>query len=65
MNWTDLIAPLVKLGAPLLGGALGGPLGAAAGKIVADAFGASEATPAAVDAAIKSIDPAEIGRAHV
>lgn len=58
MNWTDLIAPLVKLGAPLLGGALGGPLGAAAGKIVADAFGASEATPAAVDAAIKSIDPA-------
>jgi hypothetical protein len=58
MNWTDLIAPLVKLGAPLLGSALGGPLGAAAGKIVADAFGASEATPAAVDAAIKSIDPA-------
>jgi hypothetical protein len=58
MNWTDLVAPLIKLGAPLLGEALGGPLGAAAGKIVADAFGAAEATPEAVNAAIARVDPA-------
>jgi hypothetical protein len=58
MNWTDLVAPLIKLGAPLLGEALGGPLGAAAGKIVADAFGAAEATPEAVNAAIAKTDPA-------
>lgn len=57
MNWTDLVAPLVKLSAPMLGQALGGPLGAAAGKIVADAFGAAEATPAAVQAAIAGADP--------
>ena len=57
MDWTDLVGPLAKLGAPLLGGALGGPLGAAAGKIVADAFGASDASPAAVNAAIAGSDP--------
>jgi hypothetical protein len=33
----------------VIGGALGGPLGAAAGKILADALGATEATPAAVN----------------
>jgi Holin of 3TMs, for gene-transfer release len=58
MNWNDLVAPLIRLGAPLLGQALGGPLGAAAGKIAADAFGASAATPAAVQAAIAGADPA-------
>ncbi|MGE0750253.1 MAG: 3TM-type holin [Variibacter sp.] len=58
MNWNDLVTPLIKLGAPLLGEALGGPLGAAAGKIVADAFGAAEATPEAVNAAIAKADPA-------
>ncbi len=58
MNWSDLVAPLVRLGAPLLGEALGGPFGAAAGKIVADAFGAAEATPEAVNAAIARVDAA-------
>lgn len=62
MNWLDLIAPLAKLGAPLLGSALGGPLGAAAGKIVADAFGTS-ATPAAVQSAIVAADPAAAAEA--
>lgn len=57
MNWSDLIAPLVRLGAPMLGGALGGPLGAAAGKIVAEAFGAREPTPAAVQEVIAGLDP--------
>ena len=63
MNWLDLIAPLAKLGAPLLGSALGGPLGAAAGKIVADAFGASEPTPEAVQSAIAKADPAGAAQA--
>ncbi len=57
MNWTDLVGPLVRLGAPLLGSALGGPLGAAAGKILAEAFNAA-ATPDAVHAAVAQADPA-------
>ena len=57
MNWNDLAAALLRLGAPLLGQALGGPLGGAAGKIVADAFGASDTTPEAVARAIDAADP--------
>jgi hypothetical protein len=57
MNWTDLVGPLVKLGAPMLGEALGGPLGGMAGKIVAEAFGAKEATPEAVHEAVAGADP--------
>jgi hypothetical protein len=57
MEWSDLAKTVVGLGAPLIGQALGGPLGAAAGKILADALGASEPTPAAVQGAIASADP--------
>ena len=53
MNWNDLAGKVIGLGAPMLGGALGGPLGAAAGKILADALGAHEPTPAAVNTAIE------------
>jgi hypothetical protein len=52
MDWTQVAAKLVTLGAPMLGSALGGPLGGLAGKLVADAFGAAAATPDAVQAAI-------------
>ena len=52
MDWKDVAAKVVSLGAPMLGTALGGPLGGMAGKIVADAFGAAAATPDAVHAAI-------------
>jgi hypothetical protein len=52
MDWKSVAAKLVTLGAPMLGSALGGPLGGMAGKIVADAFGAAAATPEAVQAAI-------------
>jgi hypothetical protein len=62
-NWTDMAETLVRLGAPVLGQALGGPLGAAAGQIVADAFGASEATPSAVTAAVARADPASAQQA--
>ncbi len=58
MNWNDLAGKVIGLGAPILGGALGGPLGAAAGKILADALGAHESTPAAVNTAIEqAADP--------
>lgn len=52
MDWKDVAAKVVSLGAPMLGTALGGPLGGMAGKVLADAFGAAAATPEAVHAAI-------------
>jgi hypothetical protein len=52
MDWSDVAGKVIGLGAPVLGGALGGPLGAAAGKILAEALGAAEPTPAAVNAAL-------------
>jgi hypothetical protein len=52
MDWKDVAAKVVSLGAPMLGSALGGPLGGLAGKMLADAFGAAAATPDAVHAAI-------------
>ncbi|MEA3028422.1 MAG: hypothetical protein QOF91_3707 [Alphaproteobacteria bacterium] len=58
MDWSDLAGKMIGLGAPILGGALGGPLGAAAGRILADALGASEPTPAAVNTALeRATDP--------
>src|SRR3954471_18836594 len=58
LDWGDLAKTVVGFGAPLIGEALGGPFGAAAGKILAEALGASEPTPAAVQAAITAADPA-------
>ena len=64
MNWNDLAGKVIGLGAPILGEALGGPLGAAAGKILADALGAHEPTPAAVNTAIEqTADPNAAGAA--
>lgn len=58
MNWNDLAGKVIGLGAPILGEALGGPLGAAAGKILADALGAHEPTPTGVNTAIEqAADP--------
>lgn len=58
MTWDAIIPTLIKLGAPLIGEAVGGPFGAVAGRILAEAFGAREATPAAVGEAIAKADPA-------
>jgi hypothetical protein len=52
LDWKDLAQTVIGLGAPMLGTALGGPLGGLAGKILADAIGASSATPSAVNDAI-------------
>ena len=58
MDWKDVAAKVVSLGAPMLGTSLGGPLGGMAGKVLADAFGAAAATPEAIHAAIndKAVD---------
>ena len=49
MDWSDVAKQVIGLGAPILGTALGGPLGGAAGKILAEALGAADATPAAIN----------------
>ncbi len=56
MKWNDLATKVIGLGAPVLGGALGGPAGAMAGKVLADMLGVPP-TPDAVGAAIDA-DPA-------
>ena len=53
-DWSDL-GKTVASAAPLLGGVVGGPLGAGIGSIIASVFGV-ENEPNAIDAAIKS-DP--------
>jgi hypothetical protein len=52
MDWGDLAGRVIGLGAPVLGGALGGPLGAAAGRFLAEALGATAATPESVSSAL-------------
>ena len=57
MDWKSVGNAAVSVGAPLLGGALFGPAGAAAGSIIAGKFGVSpESTPEQVLAAING-DP--------
>ena len=63
MDWSELAKTVIGLGAPLIGTALGGPLGGAAGKILAEALGAAEPTPAAVKNAIAAADPAAAANA--
>jgi len=57
MDWSALVKTVIGLGAPLLGQALGGPLGESAGRLLAQALGA-QPTPAAVSSAIATSDPA-------
>ena len=52
MTWNDLAKTVIGLGAPLIGTALGGPFGGAAGKLLADALGATAPTPGAVQTAL-------------
>jgi hypothetical protein len=56
MDWKDIGRSLISQGAPLLGGLLGGPAGAAAGKMVAGLFGADPDNPDEVMNAIQG-DP--------
>jgi len=64
MNWSDLGKQVVSLGAPLLGTALGGPLGGAAGQVLAGAVGAGVTTPEAVNKALAGVSPDKLAEAE-
>ncbi len=58
MDWKEIGRTAASVGAPLLGGALFGPAGAAVGSIIAGKFGVSpDATPDQVLAAIDAAGP--------
>ncbi len=65
MDWSDVAKQVVALGAPILGTALGGPLGGAAGKILAEVIGAASATPRDVGAALPSCPVDRIAEAEI
>jgi hypothetical protein len=52
MDWGELGKKIAGIGAPLLGGAIGGPGGAAIGSMVAEAFGLSTDDPTEIARAI-------------
>jgi hypothetical protein len=56
MDWIQVGLQIAKLGLPLLGGALGGPIGAGVGSIVARALGAAD-SPDAVASALAGTPP--------
>jgi hypothetical protein len=56
MDWKEIGKTLVSQGVPLLGGLLGGPAGAIAGKVVAGLFDADPGSPESVMNAIQQ-DP--------
>ncbi|MGL4757275.1 MAG: hypothetical protein ACRCXB_33400 [Aeromonadaceae bacterium] len=56
MNWKDIGKQAIQMGTPILGGALGGPAGAAVGAMIANQFGVDDPTPGNTMAAIKA-DP--------
>lgn len=64
MDWGNLAKQVIGLGAPILGTALGGPLGGAAGRILAEVVGASDATPEAVGKALATSSADQIAQAE-
>lgn len=52
MDWKDVGKKVAAAGLPLLGGALGGPAGAAVGTLVSSALGMTDQDPAAVAQAV-------------
>lgn len=60
----DLAKQIIGLGAPVIGAALGGPLGGAAGQILAKTLGAPSAEPEVIQSTIQTM-PAEDVRAAV
>lgn len=57
-DWSDIAAKVIALGAPVLGTALGGPLGGAAGAILANALGVAP-EPAAVGTSLSATATAD------
>jgi hypothetical protein len=64
MDWGDIAKQVIGLGAPILGTALGGPLGGAAGRILAEVVGATDATPEAVGKALATSSADQIAQAE-
>ena len=64
MDWASVAKQVIGLGAPILGTALGGPLGGAAGRILAEVVGASDATPEAVGKALATSSADQIAQAE-
>lgn len=64
MQWSDLAKQVIALGAPVLGTALGGPLGTAAGQILSEVLGASPPTPVAVGKSLTAAAPDKIAEAE-
>jgi hypothetical protein len=64
MDWSELARQVIALGAPMLGAALGGPLGGAAGRILAEVVGAANATPEAVGKVLPTCSPDKIAQAE-
>ena len=64
MEWGDLARQVISMGAPVLGTALGGPLGGVAGEILSRAIGANAPTPAAVQASLPAADPTKLAEAE-
>ena len=64
MDWNDLARQVIAMGAPMLGTALGGPLGGAAGQILATALGSAAPTPSAVLATLPTADPSLVAQAE-
>lgn len=64
MDWADIAKQVIGLGAPVLGAALGGPLGGAAGRILAEVVGASDTTPEAVGKALATTGADQVAQAE-
>ncbi len=64
MDWGDIAKQVIGLGAPIRGTALGGPLGGAAGRILAEAVGATDVTPEAVGKALATGGAGQIVQAE-
>jgi len=64
MDWADLAKQVIALGAPMLGTALGGPLGGAAGQILSDVLGAPAPTPGGVQTTLPTAAPDKIAEAE-
>lgn len=65
MDWSDLGKQVIAMGAPMLGTALGGPLGGAAGQILANVLGSATPTPSAVQASLPTADPSLLAQAEM
>lgn len=52
IDWKDIGKTLANLGLPLLGASVGGPAGAAVGKLIASALGLSDSSPSAINDAL-------------